>query len=175
MFSFYSWSFSPIRNGAQLSFIVGKHKTIVTFTVITPDSNGPMESIHNRKPLALHRENYYRWLTPGDPLHLSVVSVSWSKGTMLGRLLCGLGCILAHLPLIREPFSELADWGGWQVDQQLGEIKTCHMPTCGDQAVLAECIRVRYGSTMNRLRAQRRPFVQCKSGGLLSACLGPSE
>jgi putative SOS response-associated peptidase YedK len=31
-----------------------------------------MEPIHNRMPVILHRQDYERWLSPGDPAHLPV-------------------------------------------------------------------------------------------------------
>ena len=43
-----------------------------TYTVITTDPNSLMETIHNRMPVILRREDYDRWLTPGDPSHLPV-------------------------------------------------------------------------------------------------------
>jgi putative SOS response-associated peptidase YedK len=43
-----------------------------TYTVITTDPNELMESIHNRMPVILAREDYDRWLVPGDPSHLPI-------------------------------------------------------------------------------------------------------
>ncbi len=47
-------------------------KTLETYTVITTDPNKLMESIHDRMPVVLHRRDYERWLTPGDPTRLPV-------------------------------------------------------------------------------------------------------
>jgi putative SOS response-associated peptidase YedK len=38
-----------------------------TFTIITTDPNGLMETIHNRMPVILPRSAYDRWLAPVDP------------------------------------------------------------------------------------------------------------
>jgi putative SOS response-associated peptidase YedK len=47
-------------------------KTLETYTVITTDPNELMEPIHNRMPVILHRQDYDRWLEPGEPSHLPV-------------------------------------------------------------------------------------------------------
>jgi putative SOS response-associated peptidase YedK len=44
-------------------------KTLETYTVITTDPNELMEPIHNRMPVILHRQDYDRWLEPGEPSH----------------------------------------------------------------------------------------------------------
>jgi putative SOS response-associated peptidase YedK len=41
-------------------------------TVITIDPNELMEPIHNRMPVILQRQDYERWLAPGDPAQLPV-------------------------------------------------------------------------------------------------------
>lgn len=41
-----------------------------TYTIITTDPNELMETIHNRMPVILHRDDYARWLAPADPAHL---------------------------------------------------------------------------------------------------------
>jgi putative SOS response-associated peptidase YedK len=43
-----------------------------TYTVITTDPNELMESIHNRMPVILHRQDYERWIAPADPAQLPV-------------------------------------------------------------------------------------------------------
>ena len=43
-----------------------------TFTILTTDPNELTESIHNRMPVILHREDYERWLAPTDAAHLPV-------------------------------------------------------------------------------------------------------
>jgi putative SOS response-associated peptidase YedK len=47
-------------------------KALETFTVITTAPNELMEPIHNRMPVILHRQDYARWLKPGDPANLPV-------------------------------------------------------------------------------------------------------
>jgi putative SOS response-associated peptidase YedK len=47
-------------------------KSLETYTVITTDPNELMEPIHNRMPVILHRQDYGRWLEPGEPSHLPV-------------------------------------------------------------------------------------------------------
>lgn len=47
-------------------------KSLETYTVITTDPNALMESLHNRMPVILHRRDYERWLTPGDPARLPI-------------------------------------------------------------------------------------------------------
>ena len=47
-------------------------QTLETYTVITTDPNELMEPIHNRMPVILHRQDYERWLSPGDPAQLPV-------------------------------------------------------------------------------------------------------
>jgi putative SOS response-associated peptidase YedK len=47
-------------------------KALETYTVITTDPNELMEPIHNRMPVILHRQDYERWLSPGDPAQLPV-------------------------------------------------------------------------------------------------------
>jgi putative SOS response-associated peptidase YedK len=42
-------------------------KILETYTIVTTDLNELMEKIHNRMPVILHRRDYERWLTPGDP------------------------------------------------------------------------------------------------------------
>jgi putative SOS response-associated peptidase YedK len=44
-------------------------KALETYTVITTDPNELMEPIHNRMPVILHRQDYDRWLEPGEPSH----------------------------------------------------------------------------------------------------------
>lgn len=38
-----------------------------TYTIITTEPNELMEPLHNRMPVILRREDYGRWLVPGDP------------------------------------------------------------------------------------------------------------
>ncbi len=47
-------------------------KTLETYTVITTDPNELMEPLHNRMPAILRREDYGRWLEPGEPERLPV-------------------------------------------------------------------------------------------------------
>jgi putative SOS response-associated peptidase YedK len=47
-------------------------KALETYTVITTDPNELMEPIHNRMPVILHRQDYDRWLEPGEPSRLPV-------------------------------------------------------------------------------------------------------
>jgi putative SOS response-associated peptidase YedK len=47
-------------------------QALETYTVITTDPNELMEPLHNRMPVILHRQDYERWLTPGDPSQLPV-------------------------------------------------------------------------------------------------------
>jgi putative SOS response-associated peptidase YedK len=52
-------------------------KAIETYTVITTDPNELMNSgsgppIHDRMPVILHRQDYDRWLEPGDPSQLPI-------------------------------------------------------------------------------------------------------
>lgn len=47
-------------------------KSLETYTVITTDPNELTEPIHNRMPVILHRRDYERWLTPGEPVRLPV-------------------------------------------------------------------------------------------------------
>jgi putative SOS response-associated peptidase YedK len=47
-------------------------QTLQTYTVITTDPNWLMEPIHNRMPVILQRQDYGRWLEPGDPANLPV-------------------------------------------------------------------------------------------------------
>ncbi|HWE85215.1 MAG TPA: SOS response-associated peptidase [Terracidiphilus sp.] len=46
--------------------------TLETYTIITTDPNELMEPLHNRMPAILRREDYSRWLEPGEPSHLPV-------------------------------------------------------------------------------------------------------
>ncbi len=41
-------------------------KVLRTCTIITTHANAFMESIHDRMPVILHRDDYAAWLTPGD-------------------------------------------------------------------------------------------------------------
>lgn len=43
-----------------------------TYTIITTDPNELMQPLHNRMPVILRREDYDRWLEPGDPARLPV-------------------------------------------------------------------------------------------------------
>jgi putative SOS response-associated peptidase YedK len=47
-------------------------QTLDTYTVITTDPNGLMESIHTRMPVILAPRDYERWMEPGEPSHLPV-------------------------------------------------------------------------------------------------------
>lgn len=47
-------------------------RTLETFTIITTDPNALMEPLHTRMPVILKREDYGRWLEPGDPARLPV-------------------------------------------------------------------------------------------------------
>ena len=47
-------------------------KTLETYTVITTDPNELMQPLHNRMPVILRREDYGRWLDPGEPTQLPV-------------------------------------------------------------------------------------------------------
>lgn len=47
-------------------------KSLETFTIVTTDPNALMEPIHNRMPVILHKHNYDRWLSPGEPSRLPV-------------------------------------------------------------------------------------------------------
>jgi putative SOS response-associated peptidase YedK len=38
-----------------------------TFTILTTDPNGLMQTIHDRMPVILEQGDYERWLDPGDP------------------------------------------------------------------------------------------------------------
>ncbi len=38
-----------------------------TFTILTTDPNEMMAPIHNRMPVIVERQDYARWLEPGDP------------------------------------------------------------------------------------------------------------
>ncbi|MDR3727136.1 MAG: SOS response-associated peptidase [Terracidiphilus sp.] len=44
-------------------------QTLETYTVITTDPNDLMKPIHDRMPVILRRQDYERWLSPGDPTH----------------------------------------------------------------------------------------------------------
>lgn len=46
--------------------------TLETYTIITTDPNEIMQPLHNRMPVILRREDYDRWLEPGDPARLPV-------------------------------------------------------------------------------------------------------
>lgn len=46
--------------------------TLETFTIITTDPNEIMQPLHNRMPVILRRDDYDRWLEPGDPARLPV-------------------------------------------------------------------------------------------------------
>ena len=41
-------------------------KALESYTVITTDPNELMKPIHNRMPVILHRQDYDKWLSPGD-------------------------------------------------------------------------------------------------------------
>jgi putative SOS response-associated peptidase YedK len=45
-------------------------RSIETYTVITIDPNELMESLHDRMPVILKREDYARWLAPAEPTRL---------------------------------------------------------------------------------------------------------
>ncbi|MGA8670261.1 MAG: SOS response-associated peptidase [Terracidiphilus sp.] len=47
-------------------------QTLETYAIITTDPNELVEPIHNRMPVILKREDYDRWLSPGEPSHLPV-------------------------------------------------------------------------------------------------------
>lgn len=42
-------------------------RTLETYTIITTDPNELMATLHTRMPVILKREDYGRWLDPGDP------------------------------------------------------------------------------------------------------------
>ncbi len=46
--------------------------TLETYTIVTTDPNEIMRPLHNRMPVILRREDYRRWLEPGDPARLPV-------------------------------------------------------------------------------------------------------
>lgn len=46
--------------------------TLETYTIITTDPNEIMQPLHNRMPVILRRDDYDRWLEPGDPARLPV-------------------------------------------------------------------------------------------------------
>lgn len=43
-----------------------------TYTIITTDPNELLQPLHNRMPVILKRDDYERWLDPGDPQRLPV-------------------------------------------------------------------------------------------------------
>jgi len=45
---------------------------LLTYTILTTDPNELLETIHNRMPVILSREDYSRWMSPADPAHLPV-------------------------------------------------------------------------------------------------------
>lgn len=47
-------------------------QALETYTIVTTDPNALMEPIHNRMPVILHRQDYDRWLMPGDASELPV-------------------------------------------------------------------------------------------------------
>jgi putative SOS response-associated peptidase YedK len=47
-------------------------QALETYTIVTTDPNALMEPIHNRMPVILHRQDFDRWLTPGDASQLPV-------------------------------------------------------------------------------------------------------
>jgi putative SOS response-associated peptidase YedK len=47
-------------------------QTLETYTVITTDPNELMQTLHNRMPVILHRQDYERWLASADPAQLPV-------------------------------------------------------------------------------------------------------
>jgi putative SOS response-associated peptidase YedK len=47
-------------------------EALETYTVITTDPNELMQSLHNRMPVILHRQDYERWLAPADASRLPV-------------------------------------------------------------------------------------------------------
>ncbi|MGB8261979.1 MAG: SOS response-associated peptidase [Terracidiphilus sp.] len=42
-------------------------EALESFTILTTDPNELMEPIHNRMPVIVERQDYGRWLEPGDP------------------------------------------------------------------------------------------------------------
>ena len=47
-------------------------EALETYTIITTDPNELAGLIHDRMPVILKRQDYDRWLTPGEPSHLPV-------------------------------------------------------------------------------------------------------
>lgn len=82
-------------------------ETKETYTIITTDPNELMESIHNRMPVILHRQDYERWLAPADPAQLPVELLrpfpaeemkAWKVGQDVGN-------VRNNRPELREPVS----------------------------------------------------------------------
>jgi len=70
-------------------------QTLETYTIITTDPNELVEPIHNRMPVILKREDYDRWLSPGEPSHLPVDLLrpfpademkAWRVGSRVGNV-----------------------------------------------------------------------------------------
>jgi len=66
-----------------------------TDTIITTDPNELVEPIHNRMPVILQKEDYERWLAPGDPSQLPIDLLrpfppeqmrAWKVGSAVGNV-----------------------------------------------------------------------------------------
>ena len=83
-------------------------QTLETYTVITTDPNELMEPIHNRMPVILHRQNYERWLSPGDPAQLPVdlLRPYPAEGMKAWRVSSDVGNVRNNRPELIEPITD---------------------------------------------------------------------
>ena len=84
-------------------------QSLETYTVITTDPNELMQPLHNRMPVILHRQDYDRWLQPGDPSHLPIdllrpYPADEMKAWPVGK---DVGNVMNNRPELVEPVTSL--------------------------------------------------------------------
>jgi putative SOS response-associated peptidase YedK len=79
-----------------------------TYSVITTDPDELMEPIHYRMPVILHRQDYERWLEPGEPAQLPVdlLRPYPAAGMTAWRVSSDVGNVRNNRPELVEPATD---------------------------------------------------------------------